>query len=242
MAAANEGVAERRRIVLRIGINLGDVIGEGSDIYGEGVNIAARLEPLAEPGGICISAKVHDEVQRQDRMPHSTTWASKRSRILKGRCELISFDTQAKACAARTISSGATRQAVDRGPALHEHEQRSRAGVFRRRHGRGDDHRIVANPGLFVIARNSSFVYKGKAVDDTVELHRISGVRYVVEGSVRRAANRLRITGQLIEAAGGTHIWADKFEGSFEDIFDLQDRLNGEHRGGDRAVAQSAPR
>ena len=121
-------------------------------------------------------------------------------------------------------AAAAPRKTVPRRPAVPEHERRSRAGIFRRRRGGGHHHRPVAHRWLFVIARNSSFAYKGKSPDIRA-VGRELGVRYVLEGSIRRSTNRIRITCQLIEAATGGHVWADRFDGEMEDIFDLQDHI-----------------
>jgi TolB-like protein/class 3 adenylate cyclase/tetratricopeptide (TPR) repeat protein len=223
MAEANTGLPQDRRIDLRIGINLGDVIGDGDDILGEGVNIAARLEALAEPGGICISAKVHDEV---------------RGKVLAAFDDL--GEQQVKNIA-RPIR--AFRHRPDAGPGLPVRPVLSlpdtpSIAVLPFENMSGDPEQDYFADGmveeiitalsrmrwLFVIARNSSFTYKGAPVD-VKRVGRELGVRYVMQGSVRRAANRVRIAGQLIDASTGVHLWADRFDGAVEDVFDLQDRV-----------------
>ncbi|CAN5402505.1 adenylate/guanylate cyclase domain-containing protein [soil metagenome] len=222
MAVANESLPEARRIVLRLGINLGDVIGEGSDIYGDGVNIAARLEALAEPGGVCVSAKVYDEV---------------RGKIESGFEDLgeIALKNIASPVRAYALRTGAGRVAQRPVPALPE---KPSIAVLPFANMSNDPEQEYFADGmveeiitalsrfnaLFVIARNSSFTYKGRTVD-VKQVGRELGVRYVLEGSVRKAGSRVRITGQLIDAASGAHLWADRFDGGLEDIFDLQDQV-----------------
>lgn len=222
LAAANTDVPDDRRIVLRIGINLGDVVVEGDDIYGDGVNIAARLEAIAEPGGICIS----DSLYRQ----------------ILGKVD-FQFDDLGEQ-ALKNIASpvrvyrlrGAGAPAQPR-PALSLPDRPSIA-VLPFDNMSGDSEQDYFADGivediitalsrirwLFVIARNSSFTYKGRSIDIKQVGHEL-GVRYVLEGSVRKSGNRVRITGQLIEAATAAHLWADRFDGQMEDVFDLQDRI-----------------
>jgi TolB-like protein len=219
---ANEGLSTERRIVLRIGINLGDVIGEGSDIYGEGVNIAARLEPLADPGGICISAKVHEEVRGKIEASFDDL----------GERSLKNIERQVRVYRVRLGDS-----VTSTGPALALPNKPSIAVLPFENLSDDPEQEYFADGmveeiitalsrtrWLFVIARNSSFAYKGRNVD-VKQVGRELGVRYVLEGSVRKAANRVRITGQLIDARSGVHIWAERFDGALEDIFDLQDQV-----------------
>ncbi|MFN0192534.1 MAG: adenylate/guanylate cyclase domain-containing protein [Aestuariivirga sp.] len=225
MKDANAPLPAARRIDFRIGINLGDVIGEGEDIYGEGVNIAARLEALAEPGGVCISAKVHEEVRGkldcafEDMGEQSVKNISRPVRVYR----------------LRTGSEAET--GVPARPALNLPDKPSIA-VLPFQNMSGDPEQEYFADGmveeiitalsrmkwLFVIARNSSFTYKGRAID-VKQVGRDLGVRYVLEGSVRKAGNRVRITGQLIDAATGAHLWADRFDGAVADVFDLQDQV-----------------
>ena len=215
-------IGQHRRIILRIGINLGDVIGEGSDIYGDGVNIAARLEALAEPGGVCISVKVHDEV---------------RGKIDVGLEDMGQQSLKNIATPMRTYPLRPGGDSTPAPSALALPDKPSIA-VLPFTNMSGDPEQEYFADGmaediitelsrfnaLFVIARNSSFTYKGRAVD-VKQVGRELGVRYVLEGSVRRAGNRARITGQLIDSTTGAHIWADRFDGGLEDIFDLQDQV-----------------
>ena len=132
--------------------------------------------------------------------------------------------TPAEKATKRSRCHATTRPACHRGSTFPEYEWRPRAGVFRRRHCGGDHHRAVANSIILVIARNSSFAYKGKS-PDVRQVGKELGVRYILEGSVRKAAGRVRITGQLIDATTGAHLWADRFEGNLTDIFQLQDQV-----------------
>ncbi|MGR9167518.1 adenylate/guanylate cyclase domain-containing protein [Rhizobium leguminosarum] len=220
MALANEPMPENRRIVLRIGINLGDVIGDGSDIYGDGVNIATRLEALAEPGGVCISGKVFDDVR--DRV-------TVRFRDL-GEKTLKNIARPVRAYALNTAPAPAIP------PVAHGMFPSLAVLPFENMSGDPEQEYFVDGivediitalsrfKSFAVIARNSSFVYKGHAVD-VRQIAKELGVRYVLEGSGRRAGNRLRISAQLVDGISGAHIWADKFDGAFEDVFDVQDRI-----------------
>ncbi len=212
-------------IKLRIGINLGDVIVEGEDIYGDGVNLAARLEGLAEPGGVCISSLVYESVG--NRIDSTFEYA--------GEHEVKNIDRPIKVW---MWSS----EANSRSPANTESQlakqNKPSIAVLPFDNMSGDPEQdyfadgvvediitaLSRMPWLFVIARNSSFVYKGRAVD-VKEVGRDLGVRYVLEGSIRKAGGKLRITGQLIDATTSAHLWADRYDGSLEDIFDLQDQV-----------------
>jgi TolB-like protein/class 3 adenylate cyclase len=225
MAAANEPLPSARRIVLRIGINLGDVIGEGADIYGEGVNVAARLEAFAEPGGSCISAKVYEEV---------------RSKL---DCSVEDLGEQTVKNISRPVRAYRLRAdtAADRGSpirAMPSLPDKPSIAVLPFQNMSGDIEQEYFADGmvedittalsrlrwLFVIARNSSFTYKGRAVD-VRRVGRELGVRYILEGSVRRMGSRVRITGQLIDASTGAHLWADHFDGDLANLFELQDQV-----------------
>jgi TolB-like protein len=222
-AGANQGVPEAQRIFLRIGINLGDVIVEGSDIYGDGVNVAARLEGLAESGGILVSANVHEHVIGKLALPFDDLGDHALKNIVK--------PVRVYRAGTGENSEGAAR------PALTLPDKPSIA-VLPFQNMSGDPEQEYFADGmvediitglsrfnaLFVIARNSSFSYKGRAVDIR-QIGRELGVRYVLEGSVRKAGDRVRITGQLIDTSTGRHLWADRFEGMLEDVFDLQDQV-----------------
>jgi len=224
MTGHNADVAPDNRIEFRIGINVGDVVVEDGDIFGDGVNVAARLEGLAEPGGICVSARVQEDAA--------------------GRLDLAFEDIgeQQLKNIARPVRAyrvvTAARPAVPVPGSDPPLPDRPSIAVLPFANMSGDPEQEYFVDGmveeiitalsrirwLFVVARNSSFTYKGQAVD-VKQVGRELGVRYVLEGSVRKAGRRVRITGQLIDAASGTHLWADRFDGSLEDVFDLQDKV-----------------
>ncbi|OMI07755.1 adenylate cyclase [Bradyrhizobium brasilense] len=231
MAERNATVPQLKRIEFRIGIHVGDIIVDENDIFGDGVNIAARLEGIAEPGGICIS----DDAQRQIRGKVDAVFEDMGSQNLKNIAEPM------RAWRLR-INAGHPASApieppVDSAQALALPDKPSIA-VLPFENMSGDPEQEYFADGmveeiitalsrfkwLFVIARNSSFTFKGRAVD-IKEVGRRLGVRYVLEGSVRKAAGKVRITGQLIDAVTGTHIWADRFERDLTDIFALQDEV-----------------
>ena len=248
MPERNAGVAADSRIELRIGINLGDVIVEGDDLYGDGVNIAARIEALADAGGVFVSNTVHDHVR--DRLPFAFDNLGEQQvkniarpvRVYRVRTALTHPVASAPGSPlSRTAGEGAERQRREAGegssPVLPLPEKPSIA-VLPFANMSGDPEQEYFADGMveeiitglsrvgwfFVIARNSSFTYKGRAVDIR-QVGRDLGVRYVLEGSVRKAGNRVRITGQLIDATDGRHVWADRFDGDLDDIFELQDRI-----------------
>jgi adenylate cyclase len=220
MAERNAAIPADNRIEVRVGINLGDVIAEDGDIHGDGVNVAARLEGLAEPGGICVSAVVHDQVRGrldcsfEDLGDQGLKNIARPVRVYRVRDE-------------RTTPTAPSALALPDKPSLAVLPFQNMTGDAEQEYfvdGMVEEitTAIARLPWLFVIARNSSFTYKGKAVD-VKRVARELGVRYVIEGSVRKSANRVRITGQLIDTATGAHIWADRFDGTLDDIFELQD-------------------
>ena len=220
-AGANADLPEARCILLRIGINLGDVIVEGNDLYGDGVNVAARLESLAEPGGICVSRSVYDQVRRRldsrfDELGpqpvkniaepvHVYRVRLEQSRPVQERLPLpakpsiavLPFTSMSSDPDQETFVDGLTEDLITD---------------------------LSRNPGLFVIARNSTFAYKGKSVDAR-QIARDLGVRHLLEGSARRAGGRVRINVQLIDAIGGGHVWAERFDRSLDDVFAVQDEV-----------------
>jgi len=217
MAAQNADAPQELRIEFRIGIHVGDIIIDDNDIFGDGVNIAARLESIAEPGGVCIS----DDAQRQ----------------IRGKVD-IAFDEPMRAwrCRIGANSSSPNTPAETVQPLALPDKPSIAVLPFQNMSGDSEQEYFADGmvediitalsrfKSLFVIARNSSFTYKGKAVD-IKQVGRELGVRYVLEGSVRKAGTRVRITGQLIDAGNGAHIWADRFDGGLDDIFDLQDNI-----------------
>ncbi len=247
MPARDTGVAAESRIELRIGINLGDVIVEGDDLYGDGVNIAARIEALADAGGVFVSNTVHDHVR--DRLPfvfddlgeQQVKNIARPVRVYRVRTTLTHPAANAPGFPlSRNAGEGAERQRREAGegsPVLPLPDKPSIA-VLPFQNMSGDPDQEYFADGmveeiitalsrirwLFVIARNSTFTYKGKAVD-VKRAARELGVRYVLEGSVRKAGNQVRITGQLIDTGTAAHIWADRFDGSLDDVFELQDKV-----------------
>jgi adenylate cyclase len=233
MAERNEGLPADRRMLFRIGINLGDILIEGDDILGDGVNIAARLEGIAEPGGICISSSAYDQVRGKVAVEFAD----------HGEQRLKNIDRPVHVYAAKSrghlgivapsvlpANAGAQRSLpLPDKPSIAVLPFQNMSGDPEQEYfadGVVEDIITALSrfKSLFVIARNSSFTYKGKAVD-IKQVGRELGVRYVLEGSVRKAAGRVRITGQLIEAATGAHLWADKIDGGLEDVFELQDEV-----------------
>ena len=224
LAERNANVPENEHIQVRIGINLGEVIVDGEDRYGEGVNVAARLEQIAEPGGVCVSGKVAREVEKK----LAFGFESMGDQQVKNMAEPVS--------AYRIVMEGSALAVPLAKPLALPNKPSIAVLPFTNMSGDPEQEYFADGlvedlttslskiRGLFVIARNSSFAYKGQAVDIRKVAAEL-GVRYVLEGSVRKAANRVRITGQLVEGTNATHVWADKFEGAVEDIFDLQDRL-----------------
>ena len=222
MGQRNAAIAADRRIVFRIGIHLGDVIVDGTDLLGDAVNIAARLEGIAEPGGISLSEDAWRQVR--DRLP--ATFVDLGEQTLKNIARPVRVYRM-------DVAAGA--EAPHFTLALPD---KPSIAVLPFQNLSGDPEQEYFTDGmvediitglsrinwLFVIARNSSFVYKGKSID-IKQVGRELGVRYVLEGSVRKGGNRLRITGQLIEAETGTHLWAEKYDGVLEDVFDLQDKI-----------------
>ena len=224
MATRNVGVPEHRRIHFRIGINLGDIIKDGRDIYGDGVNVAARLEALAEPGGICVNRVVRDQVRdkldfafedageqrvknisrplrvyhiRPGRVVGEEMSAAQLSQPDKPSVAVLPFTNMSGDPEQEFVSDGIAEDVITA---------------------------LCRYPSLFVIARNSTFTYKGQALD-LKQVARELGVRYVLEGSVRKSGNRIRVTAQLIEAGTGNHVWAERYDRDLADIFAVQDEI-----------------
>jgi TolB-like protein/class 3 adenylate cyclase len=227
MADENTEIPQAKRIEFRIGIHLGDIIIDDNDIFGDGVNIAARLESIAVPGGISISRAVHDQVRDRINVCFDD----------KGEIALKNIARPVQVFAISGAKESKTTVSPESKPALALPDRPSIA-VLPFTNMSGDPEQDYFADGmvediitalsrfkaLFVIARNSSFTYKGRAVD-VKQVGRELGVRYVLEGSVRKAANRVRITGQLVDTATGAHLWANRFDGGLDDIFDLQDKV-----------------
>lgn len=226
MAARDQDPDSPPLLRLRIGINLGDIMIEGRDIFGEGVNIAARLQEIAAPGGITLSASTHEhlgnriEASFADGGDHQLKNIPKPVRVIQWSPE---------------IGRGEQKSAA---PMRLQRPEKPSIAVLPFDNMSGDADQDYFADGVveaitatlsrirsfFVIARNSSFAYKGRHMN-VRDIGRELGVKYVLEGSVQRSGNRVRITVQLIETDGGAHLWADKYDGSLDDIFDLQDKI-----------------
>jgi TolB-like protein/class 3 adenylate cyclase/Tfp pilus assembly protein PilF len=228
IAVRNIDVAPDKRIEFRVGIHLGDVMVENDgDLMGDGVNIAARLEGIADPGGICLTNAAYEQV-RGKIAEEFIDLGDKELKNITRPMRVYRIDLKAPSTQAIAEAPKPTLALPDK-PSIAVLPFQNMSGDPEQDYfcdGMVED--IITGLSrirwLFVIARNSSFVYKGKAVD-VKQVGRDLGVRYVLEGGVRKATNRVRITGQLIDATSGTHIWADRFDGGLEDIFDLQDRI-----------------
>jgi adenylate cyclase len=225
LAGENASLLESERMVFRMGVNIGDIIVADDTIHGDGVNIAARLEKLAEPGSVCIGRNVYDQVK--GKLDYAFTDL--------GNQRMHNIPEPVRAYRVKPLAPDATGSPTRELPPLpdkpsiavlpfqnisHDPEQEYFAD--------GMAEEIITGLSrlhwLFVIARNSSFTYKGRAVD-VKQVGRELGVRYLLEGSVRKAGNKVRITGQLIDTSTGGHLWADRFDGDLENIFDLQDQV-----------------
>jgi TolB-like protein/class 3 adenylate cyclase/Tfp pilus assembly protein PilF len=231
MADANHGMSQDRRIDLRIGLHVGDVIIEGDDRHGEAVNVAVRLEQVAQPGGICVSRRVMGMARQKVALGFDLLGEER----LKNMAEPVAVYSV-------RLDGSSSQQAL-------QLPSKPSIAVLPFNNLSGDPEQDYFADGvveeiitalsrmrwLFVIARNSSFTYKGRAVD-VKQIGRELGVRYVLEGSLRKSGQRIRIAGQLIDAATGVHLWADRFDGALEDIFDLQDQVTV------RVISAIAPR
>ena len=222
MAERNDGIPAERRMLFRIGINLGDILIEGDDILGDGVNVAARLEGIAEPGGICISSSAYDQV---------------RGKIA---AEFVDMGDQNLKNISRPVRAYAVSPKADSDRAIPLLASAPRLSIvvlpFANISGDPEQEYFVDGvteslttdlsliAGAFVIARNTAFTFKGKAVD-AKRLGRELNVRYVLEGSVQRGGNRLRVNVQLIDAETGNHLWAERFDKPVADLFDMQDEI-----------------
>jgi adenylate cyclase len=228
LESRNANVDESQRIRFRIGINVGDVIVEGDDIFGDGVNVAARLQTLADPGQICVSATVREHVA--EKLPIGFADLGEHS------VKNIARPVHVYRVEARVEPKNATLAKPEH--ALLALPDRPSIAVLPFTNMSGDVEQDYLADGmvediitglsrikwLFVIARNSSFAYKGKTVD-VKQAARELGVRYILEGSVRKASSRVRVTGQLIEAETGRHVWADRYDRTLDDVFAIQDDL-----------------
>ena len=223
MIQRNAAVPQEQRIVFRIGINVGDVILDGGDIYGDGVNVAARIEGIAEPGGVYVTGSVHEQVR--DRL--ELAFEDMGEHTLKNIPRPVRVY--------RIAQGGAAAATADTSLALPDRPSIA-VMPFDNMSGEPDQEfftdgitediitELSRHPGLFVIARNSTFTFKGKRFK-AQDVGRDLGVHYVVEGSVRKAGNRVRVTAQLIDAATGAHLWAQRFDREITEIFAMQDDI-----------------
>jgi adenylate cyclase len=232
--AMQQGIAEYsmeveadKRIEFRVGINLGDVIVEAGDIFGDGVNVAARLEALAEPGGICVSRMVRDNVRDkldlgfEDLGEQQVKNIARPVRVYRVR-DAAARTLKAPVQSALPLPDKPSVAVLPFANMSSDQEQEFLAD------GIAEDviTALSRHPSLFVIARNSCFTYKGRAVD-VKQVGRELGVRYVLEGSLRKAGNRIRVTAQLVEAGTGKHVWAERYDRDVADIFSVQDEITG---------------
>jgi adenylate cyclase len=220
MIERNSAIEPERRMEFRIGINLGDVIYDSNRIFGDGVNVAARLEGIAEPGGICVSGKVHEEIRAKIGLAYEDLG----DKQLKNIAEPVRvYGIRLDGAPRRTAL------ALPDKPSIAVLPFQNMSGDLEQEYfsdGMTED--LITDlskvSGLFVIARNSCFAYKGRSVK-VQDIGRDLGVRFVLEGSVRKAGNRVRITAQLIDAGNGGHLWAERFDRDLTDIFSTQDEV-----------------
>jgi TolB-like protein/class 3 adenylate cyclase len=232
LAKANSTQPEDRRINFRIGVHVGDVMVRAGDLFGDGVNIAARLQTLARAGGLCVSSVTYDQVRKILPLEFTDLGAQTVKNIEE---PIRAYEVRAQgdgvSSAAKDVSSLGDRKplALPDKPSIAVLPFQNMSGDPEQEYfADGMVEEIITalsrNHQLFVIARNSSFTFKGRPVD-IKQAARDLGVRYVLEGSVRKSGNRIRITGQLIDAASGGHLWADRYDGILEDVFELQDQV-----------------
>jgi adenylate cyclase len=231
LSEANTRLAPEKRIHFRIGIHIGDVMVRAGDLFGDGVNIAARLQTLAKPGSVCISGATYEQVRKVLALAFTDL----------GEQQVKNIGEPVKAYAVAELTDLPSATALANSPAPPLPSDKPSIAVLPFQNMSGDPEQeyfadgiaedvlttLSKIPELHVIARNSSFVFKGQT-RDIREIGRILGVRYVLEGSVRRAGKRVRLTAQLIDGTDGRHIWADRFEGDLDDVFELQDRITQE--------------
>src|SRR5438067_817864 len=217
------------RIEFRIGVHQGDVVVEDGDIFGDGVNVAARLEGLADPGGICVSARVQEDTAGRLDLAFEDMGEQTLKNITRSvRVYQVRPATSKRTPTASLVEITAPLSLPDK-PSIAVLPFQNMSGDPEQEYFvDGMVEEIITALSrirwLFVIARNSTLTYKGKAVD-VKQVGRELGVRYVLEGSVRKAGQRVRITAQLIDATTGAHLWANRFDGSLEDVFELQDKI-----------------
>jgi adenylate cyclase len=230
LAEANAGVPPDKRINFRIGVHIGDVMVRAGDLFGDGVNIAARLQTLANPGTVCISGATYDQVRKVLPMTFVDLGVQQVKNIQEPvRAYQVSAPDETQQAAPERVAEAESPPPMPDKPSIAVLPFQNMSGDSEQEYfadGMVEEITTALSrfKWLFVIARNSSFTFKGKAVD-VKEVGRRLGVRYVLEGSVRKAAGKVRITGQLIDAVTGAHIWADRFERDLTDVFALQDEV-----------------
>ena len=229
-AEANSSVAPDRRINFRIGVHIGEVMVRAGDLFGDGVNNAARLQSIAKPGVVCISGATYDQVRKVLPMTFVDLGAQQVKNIQEPiRAYQVGEPSESQQAVSASVAEVKSPPPLPDKPSIAVLPFENLSGDPEQEYfadGIGEDIITALSrfKSLFVIARNSSFTYKGKAVD-VKQVGRELGVRYVLEGSVRKSGTRVRITGQLIEAATGAHLWADKIDGALEEVFELQDEV-----------------
>lgn len=227
LAERNAKLPDNRKMKFRIGINLGDVIEEEGRIYGDGINIAARVETMADAGGICISGRAYDQVANKLGLGYESLGEHQVKNINTPiRVFRIKTDT---ALSESTDPEGQAALPLPDKPSIAVLPFNNMSGDSEQEYfSDGITEDIITalsrSPWLFVISRNSSFTYRGSAVDVRI-VSRELGVRYILEGSVRKVGNRVRISAQLIDGTLGSHVWAEKYDGELQDIFELQDQI-----------------
>jgi adenylate cyclase len=228
LAEANTGVPPGRQINFRVGVHIGDVMVRAGDLFGDGVNIAARLQTLANPGGVCISGTTYDQVRKVLPVTFTDLGVQQVKNIQEPiRAYQVGVTSEKREAFSTPVAEAESPPPLPDKPSIAVLSFQNMSGDPEQEYfADGMVEEIITALSrfkwLFVIARNSSFTFKGKAVD-IKEVGRRLGVRYVLEGSVRRASGKVRITGQLIDAVTGTHLWADRFERDLTDVFALQD-------------------
>jgi len=227
LSKRNAELTDNRKMQFRIGVNLGDVIDEDGRIYGDGVNIAARVESLAEAGGICISGRAYDQVENKLGLEYENLGEHhvknigkpiRIYRVIMG--NVLSEQFSLEEHAALPLPDKPSIAVLPFNNMSGDSEQEYFSD------GITEDiiTALSRSPWLFVIARNSSFAYRGTSLN-VKQISKELGVRYILEGSVRKAGNRIRVTAQLIDGSMGSHVWAEKYDGELQDIFDLQDQI-----------------
>ncbi len=232
LAQANSTLPESRRINFRMGVHVGDVMVRAGDLFGDGVNIAARLQTLARAGGLCVSSVTYDQVRKILPLSFTDLGAQTVKNIEEPiRAYEVKAQGEAASSGLKDVSSAGDRKplALPDKPSIAVLPFQNMSGDPEQEYfadGIVEDIITALSrfKSLFVIARNSSFTYKGKAVD-IKQVGRELGVRYLLEGSVRKSAGRVRITAQLIDSTAGAHIWADRFDGELKDVFEFQDQI-----------------